>query len=740
MFYVSRCAGFTPLQSHRLASSSSAIDYSELTEPVQTSSQLKFLKEAYLQQIQNPRIQEDLTQTEPGPELREVLHRARVRFHAMMDMKKFPRCHINEIQKNQAKRAIEEQREALLTLAVQELNPGPLMHFLLDEYSHRGYYSLGGHWMPISVTEQHEHPFGAYCDFISAAPVTDRVAMCDHAIQYLRKFMEATCKAQSDAINTARDGDLQGLISELSRINPPPMKDTLLNFGEKNIEANYYSKIVGMEGPDLRSADDTVQRFLSQWQELEPLPRERVQYKFDADGRIKPGSYNRRVEMSGDVGTPVNFDDHYVLYSDLSVEVKQATEPILLNVGLRPSRKGEKDILLVKGKPVADTTKPIHIGHFPVGKAFVEILDQNNEILRKRDFLASKRVETVTLELPLNPRLQIEVVEGSISPPIGCPGDTFELVLRYRVRNVKGAAQLQTSHKLRDIDDATTIGEGTAMHTQSGEVVEIRRKFKPTKLTTHKVRYTIEPTDSKAGGRKLGTIAFVLQNAPNAPDWKGGLPTGDVSDIDKTADEIIKSRAPNAPPGTSDIDSIEDASETFIRARKPTAPQIVPAPPTQPQAPPYQPPAHSVASQPQHRTGLVGSEWRIVINMKDGTFAYYGTVLVDQPNNFQIRVIGNKEGDEPEVFIGRHIGNTINVAGRLTGRKWAHMIQGASDAIGRAQSINLGGARRSLSPPPQSGSRPRDMVANVVLTGNAGQGSFSAGGNDHYALRAERIK
>ena len=223
-YYIARQSGYTPLQSYRIASACSMVDWDPHTEPVQSGGQAYLLFTKLASSAQNPRW----------------------KFHAMRNELRFNDVLGNGKDAGLADGAIIDQRNHLFQMALNETkNPGVFLHAFEDEKPHHGYGTAWGHWpmLPGCVAEYKAQnlPIGGSTDWVSHR-IYDVQYLCEMTNSYLAKFMDKVSPHQY--FRPFYDNEYSSLVQQLGIVNPEPGPiDTEL---KRQIYIQYYAKSAGI--------------------------------------------------------------------------------------------------------------------------------------------------------------------------------------------------------------------------------------------------------------------------------------------------------------------------------------------------------------------------------------------------------------------------------------------------------------------------------------------------------------
>ena len=324
-YYMARECGYTPLQALRLASADVSIDYATPTEPVQ-GIKTAFSAASYASL--------SLLSVFAGPAFSSAAQQPRVDFHAMRDARNFGRG-----QQTEAEAAIKAREGVLQRTAIATRNPGILLHFIQDEPSHQGYGSVGGHWLsavtaaeaklqgrpagpvrgrPVTVANPNAPslaaldtladptlPLGATTDFLSYRPER-RNMMVAQTVEALSQFMATMSPRQHQRPQSCNGRAIQSIAEALARANKvtdtrQQYKDQIAGLMQKIIAGaatltfddtkkllDALQRELGTNEtiPDVRRANDVVEKALLAEGELEQYPKDRLTFDYDRNGDL----------------------------------------------------------------------------------------------------------------------------------------------------------------------------------------------------------------------------------------------------------------------------------------------------------------------------------------------------------------------------------------------------------------------------------------------------------------------
>jgi hypothetical protein len=379
-YVIARMVGYTPDQAYRIASACVSIDYDSPTEPVQLSGALIGTT--------------GLTIDEPP----------RWKFHAFRDEARFPLA--AGPGQPAADRAVLQQRIKLYDMGFDEKNPGVYLHFYQDEVPHRGYTSNGGHWFrqtlfcsPITtalVLSSCSLPLGGTADWLSFR--YENSLNNDPDVKTGKKpdanleLVQNTARTLSDIMTRMSNGKqkprsfpavgspeykslVSGLLNELRKNTYPApfaaneawtvaITKMLIQGGvidwDKYDPATREKMQKHLNGPDQELAYKAVNAALVAAGMPGPLPKERISYSFDGEGKFK-----------GSKDTWVIFAHLNVAIDGVLLAVNKETQPeVLLKVA--PARTSDAEIVLAH-VAVNEKAAQVSFDDVPVGKVTVEL-------------------------------------------------------------------------------------------------------------------------------------------------------------------------------------------------------------------------------------------------------------------------------------------------------------------------------------------------------------------------------
>ncbi len=414
-YFLARKAGFTQIQSFRIASANISIDYSDETEPIQ-----------YLRQASDIRG-------------RNTQFR-RIRFHAFQDADQF-----GEGSSEAGKAAIKLAGQELRARCVNIKNPGGYLHFYQDTYSHDPdkYQSISGHMRD-----------GHAPDFLSDPPVSRAEFMVKGTLAELKKFMTEYCPGQKPR-PIDYDGEIKPVLDELIEINPPPHRTNdprSKNLVDISPDAEAAGRVIekalaGDEPFEFPTNPAEIQRILKNNSGKVPKTLDKL---YPASGpQTRVPQFIRRISYTfDDAGYPAPSErDIFVIAGSIYLKViGDQGEPIngaRVKIWLEPKGDGPGGEEMTD--PEVSANGEIALLDMPIGRYrfVVSHPDYESRILLAK---AESRVTDVTLEMvakkkttpppaaPLPGRVLIDVIEqataqecnaqAQVSLATGPAGDT----------------------------------------------------------------------------------------------------------------------------------------------------------------------------------------------------------------------------------------------------------------------------------------------------------------------------
>jgi len=376
-YYMARQCGYTPLQSHRMASANVSVDYSLATEPVRLGVSVA---DALLQ----PSLAVAAVIGPSQTPLSAAAQQPRVDFHAMRNALKFGRG-----DEAKADQAIQEQERILWQAAISLQNPGILLHFIQDEPAHAGYASFAGHWVPnaridvaslgaLDPLADPSLPMGATTDFLSYRPDKTNL-MVAKTVAALLQFRLAMSPRQRPGNCTP--AAMQSVKDRLSRAN----------FVTPTAE-QYAGRVrTNDSSPDMVRADSVVSNALSS--DVTQYPTQRKDVKYTASGM------------------PLNASpEDFTLYGTVTTRLRRAGPPqgpVEVSIWAKPTRRDEPLHQLnctsvagpgLDGGPIL----PGILDKLPVGELLVRAVTSSGKVIEKSVTLDQLDLE-VYLDIPAAP-------------------------------------------------------------------------------------------------------------------------------------------------------------------------------------------------------------------------------------------------------------------------------------------------------------------------------------------------
>lgn len=352
-YYMARSCGYTPYQAHRLASADVSIDYSPLTEPVQSELQLS-----------------------RGNELAQE---PRVRFHAFVD---------DRASADAAVRSVDTHRRELEALEKQSGNPGVFLHFLQDIEPHKGYSSLGGHWVSPTAAASNLL-IGATTDYLSYRP-NRAYDMVDATLELLTRFLRTEIPAQR--ARTCARGQIGPVMSKLLVASPVPARLQVEPGSVLEQVARMARQYVRDESPDVSRANLAVATALAAEGDLRAFPDARIEYIYDARGRVAGLAAGSPNPVYGSLENLVSGPlDSFTLAGILRVRIAGAT-PAQVSIWAAPTRESEVPYQLTCNPSPAAT---LDFENMPVGDLIVQTVTTGGTISRQQVLLNRVRQDLV---------------------------------------------------------------------------------------------------------------------------------------------------------------------------------------------------------------------------------------------------------------------------------------------------------------------------------------------------------
>ena len=253
-YYVALHLGFTKRQAFQIASGAYAIDWDPDTGPMEATAGdvIYGARHPGLTGTSHPQIASIWTQ-----------------FHAFAET--------NYVGVgDEVEKARQRQKAALWKLAKAQRNPGPLLHFTQDYYSHFEFDNFHGHAIA-----------GHKPDFISNDLAKAR-AMTEATVEVLQRFMREVMGKEPKEPDYDR---LWEVLDRLAQADPAPNVSDLGN----------YNPYGGSGSPSLNKSLDVIRkaiwedeadgrlpryRYLAPWSSSPVLPSKWYEYEYDAQGRV----------------------------------------------------------------------------------------------------------------------------------------------------------------------------------------------------------------------------------------------------------------------------------------------------------------------------------------------------------------------------------------------------------------------------------------------------------------------
>ncbi len=438
-YYICRQNGYTPLQSYRIASVCSAVDWDPDTEPVQPMGQLKIVAHGAVPLIE-PLSRVIYLSRDPEELLLDALKMdysglkpmvahgqdPRWRFHAMRNELVYSDAIGRGSGAVEADAAILKQRDALIDFAIKtSKNPGAFLHAFQDEEPHRGYGTEWGHWpVPNDIASKHGGlSIGGTTDWIATRQ--EDVAMVSERIyDYLRRFMDKVSPHQR--YRPYKEEDYRRLIPALARANPaPPPLDSDL---KREMYVHYYAQENGINLrflagiSDLAVVSDLASQLNRSGLSFKDLAKQKNGPKLEdailvVNSALQEAGMDDRAPIgpaSFNLGPDGNLADEsqrdkWVLAGALEVTLQ--TPPAMSAPGqaptyrtivkMKPTRKGEQEYELHGLEPaMLKQGVPYRWQNLPIGDLIVEITKPDGTIVRREVTL--EKQETI-LPVQLEP-------------------------------------------------------------------------------------------------------------------------------------------------------------------------------------------------------------------------------------------------------------------------------------------------------------------------------------------------
>ncbi|MBL8061105.1 MAG: hypothetical protein JNK63_10380 [Chthonomonas sp.] len=381
-YYIARQAGYTPQQSHRIASAASMVDWDPETEPVQSGGQARTMIDAdrgVIDAIQRAieskgRLWE--LQLKPYP----AASTPRFRFHAFRNEMEHDHAVGGGENGIIAQGEVNDQLKALFETSISTTkNPGVFLHAWQDQVPHGGYGTQWGHnpFTPDSfrLHLQHKLPVGSTTDWIGFRP-NDVLNLCRTTHGKLTEFVTRNMPHQLQ--RGYNHNEFESLVVQLGNVNPPPspIKSDL----QRQLFIRYYARSLGVNldpvtftltnssqlitvadelgvglkkgdlekhksGPNLEKARALVNARLKSAGMADTVPPHHIKYDLDEEGKLANPAQLDQWVLSGSLGVtvrgptaPVSANLKFKI-RDANGKVREVAVPGYSTVGLVPGRQ-----------------------------------------------------------------------------------------------------------------------------------------------------------------------------------------------------------------------------------------------------------------------------------------------------------------------------------------------------------------------------------------------------------------